>query len=238
LPYRLRYSFSKTNELFDILPNWIPLYFSNYKLNPWHGGCAWIFQKEDDSPVSAFFQLGQAFKTKDSYFYLYRREELIAHELSHVGRMVFNEPKFEEMLAYQTSHNAFRRYFGPLVEAAWESTLFVFVLILILFLDLSALISGYTQFYTAFVWIKLIPIAMLFYSLIRLWKRHSAFSKCLKNLKELTQSDKNAHAILYRLTDQEVFLLGNMNSQAILQHADEQTASSLRWRLIKLAYLH
>src|SRR5438128_8754164 len=31
-----------TLPLFDIAPNWIPVIYSNQKLTPWHGGCAWI----------------------------------------------------------------------------------------------------------------------------------------------------------------------------------------------------
>src|ERR1700722_15718294 len=88
-----------TERLYQFAPAWIPLFFSNYKLAPWHGGCAWIFQTEEGTETAAFLQLRKAFAQKKSYLKIYARDELIAHELCHVGRMCFEEPRFEEILA-------------------------------------------------------------------------------------------------------------------------------------------
>lgn len=52
----------KAEQLYDISPNWVPLFFSNYKLSFWQGGCAWIFQHQLNTPTSAFFQLRQQFR--------------------------------------------------------------------------------------------------------------------------------------------------------------------------------
>src|ERR1700722_17221987 len=40
-PQLLEEAFQITGSLYDIRPKWIPLFFSNYKLAFWHGGCAW-----------------------------------------------------------------------------------------------------------------------------------------------------------------------------------------------------
>ena len=48
-----------TKPLYGITPLWTPIAFSNYKLAPWHGGCAWIFQAQPDSPTGALLQLRQ-----------------------------------------------------------------------------------------------------------------------------------------------------------------------------------
>jgi hypothetical protein len=68
-------------QFFDIDPQWVPIFMSNYHLAPWHGGCAWIFQLQGNTPKSAFLQL----REESSIFS--DRQELIAHELAHVGRM-------------------------------------------------------------------------------------------------------------------------------------------------------
>src|SRR5262249_41382347 len=57
----------QTNSLYDMAPTWVPVFFSNSQLAPWHGGCATIFQISDDSPTSAFLQLRAVFKDRTSF---------------------------------------------------------------------------------------------------------------------------------------------------------------------------
>lgn len=125
----------ETKERFGITPDWVPIFFSNYQLYPWHGGSAWIFQLNDETPPSALLQLRKKLYTSPTLLGLYHRDELIAHELSHVGRMAFEEPAFEEVLAYTTARTSFRRYFGPIFQSAVESFLFMIVCVAILLLD-------------------------------------------------------------------------------------------------------
>ena len=115
-------------RIYGFAPHWVPLFFSNYQLAPWHGGCAWIFQLNDNTPYAAFLQLRSAFRTQKRYLGMYERTELIAHEMAHIGRMMFEEPEFEEIIAFQSSTNRFRRFFGPLFRSSKESMLFVIVL--------------------------------------------------------------------------------------------------------------
>ena len=93
--------------------------FSNERLAPWHGGCAWIFQFAEGLPTAALIQLRQVFSRQPTFLGIYHRDELLTHELVHVGRMKFEEPRFEELFAYETSTSAFRRWFGPLIQASW-----------------------------------------------------------------------------------------------------------------------
>ena len=86
-----------TQELYGIQPRWVPLFFSNYKLSLWHGGCAWIFQLNEETPTAAFLQLRACFRNSLNFLGIYQRKELIAHELAHVGRMLYQEPQFEEI---------------------------------------------------------------------------------------------------------------------------------------------
>ncbi len=138
--------FKTTLKLYGIAPSWVPLFFTNYQLAFWHGGCAWIFQLNNTTPFSALLQLRSNFTRKKKYLGLYERDELIAHEMSHVGRMLYEEPKFDELLAYQTSPSSFRRWFGPIAQSSRESFIFVLVLGVVLFTNLALHAFGWINF--------------------------------------------------------------------------------------------
>lgn len=227
-----------TKPLYDIVPEWIPIAFSNYRLAPWHGGCAWIFQAHADTPTGAFLQLRRAFRDHTRYLGLYRRDELVAHELCHVGRMEFEEPQFEELLAYRTSHAPWRRWLGPIVQSHWESALFFLCLLLVLMSDIYLQFTGQYETYRLLFWAKAIPVGLLMAGLIRVWRRQKVYKKCLTNLVEACRDSTSANAIAYRLTDAEMKKFADMDVSGIHAYSEEQKNLSLRWRLIHLAYFH
>lgn len=234
-PLLLEEPCQKTKECYDIAPLWIPVFFSNYQLAPWHGGCAWIFQINEEDPTGAFFQLRQSFRYSQKYLGIYSRNELVAHEISHVGRMMYQDPKFEEILAYQTSSSAFRRWFGPIVQSSIESMFFIIVLIFIAILDISLIASGNISLFKTMSWIKLIPCALVLLALYRLGMRHRNYSVCLKKIKGFIGED-NARHVLYRLQDREIEDFSVMTPEEIQQYAREHSEKSLRWKLIHAAY--
>jgi len=229
-------AFKITDPVYCIQPLWMPMAFSNYKLAPWHGGCAWIFQAHEDSPTGAFMQLRKQFRHRKKYLGIYRRDELIAHELSHVGRMMYAEPQFEELLAYRSSFSSWRRWFGPIVQAPWESLLFMLSLLLLLVLDLYLQAMGEIGTYRLLLWAKLFPITLLFLGLFRVWRRHQVFNRCLGNLNKCCPDAKAANAVAYRLTDAEIYKFAGSTSDFIVEYAKTESSTSLRWRLIKAAY--
>jgi len=226
----------KTRRLYDICPQWVPLFFSNYKLSFWHGGCAWIFQQRQNTPTSAFFQLRQNFRSSKHYLGIYNRNELVSHELSHVGRMMFEEPKFEEILAYRSSRSSFRRFFGPIVQSSVESMIFMLTLLIVITLDLFVLINGYEEFFHLPMITRLIPLGLFGYAFIRLCIRQYQFKKALINLKKIFLNTHAANAVLYRLTDHEVVLFSKMNAEDISKYISEQKNQTLRWKMIDEAY--
>lgn len=233
-PLILKEGCCQTGTLFDIAPVWIPVFFSNYQLSPWQGGCAWIFQAKHDSPAGALFQLREAFKKRKTYLKIYDRDELMAHELCHVGRMVFEEPAFEEFLAYQTSRSSFRRWFGPIVQSSTESMLFVLTLFLIFIADIAILATGSLLALKAALWLKLIPLALIIVGLLRLGWRHYLLARSLANLKTVLQDEQKARAVQYRLQDNEIKIFAHMAPAEIQKYVASQ--SSLRWDLIRKAY--
>lgn len=232
----LQEAYRITKPQYDIEPDWIPFFFSNAKLSPWHGGCAWIFQEKQDSPTAAVFQLRKRWYDASTYLGLYQRKELIAHELSHVGRMMFQEPRFEEMLAYQSSLSSFRRWFGPIVQSSTEALLFVLSLGVVTALDFFAYGYGVYSLYATLFFLKCVPLGLLAYGAIRLWKKHAVFSTCFKNLKSILQNEHKVHAVMYRLTDQEITLFSQSSNEQISTYVRNNVSKTLRWRLIHVAY--
>jgi len=213
-----------TGPLFDIAPSWIPSFSSNYQLMPWHGGCAWIFQLSEDKPASAFFQL------RKNPLFSYSRKELVAHELSHVGRMVFDEPKYEEILAYQTSSSSFRQFFGPIVQYSIEAMIFVLTLFTLFVADLFVLLSGYPEVFYQMQWLKAVPLAMVLFAIGRLLVRQYTFKKAMHNL----AFTKHPRPIIYRLTDREIEAFSKMGKDEIQAYIEKQ--KSPRWMQIKAVY--
>lgn len=229
----LQEAFSLTKPLYDIAPTWLPLAFSNYHLAPWHGGCAWIFQAEENSPTGAFLQLRQGFRHNNKYLGLYSRKELVAHELAHVGRMTFEEKQFEEILAYRSSPQTWRRWLGPIIQSPWESMLFMLSLLLLLMFDAYLIFTGQQETYSLLLWAKLFPIGMIIAGLARVWLNQRTLKHCIDNLRHVCSFPD---AVVYRLTDSEINKFSGAKSEGITNYAEEQSKSNLRWRLIKQVY--
>jgi hypothetical protein len=224
------------SALADLAPSWPLLFFSNHKLLPWHGGCAWIFQLADDKPTGAFIQLRTAFRKVARYLNIYQRDELLKHELVHVCRMMFQEPKYEEFLAYRTSASRFRRWWGPIISSAKESVLFVFVFALILVFDLFLLATQRADAFQISLWLKSIPIAFLLLACGRLSIRQHRFKKCVQNLTQCLGEESKAWAVLYRLQDSEIEAFARMHSDQIREYSLLQSEKELRWKVISTSY--
>ncbi|HEV8052304.1 MAG TPA: hypothetical protein VGP47_07410 [Parachlamydiaceae bacterium] len=231
----LSQSCNHLKKLYDCAPDWTPLFFSNYKLPFWHGGCAWIFQIAEDSPTSALIQLRRTFRHSPKYLGIYNREELLTHELSHVGRMMFQEPKFEELLAYQTSNSAFRRWLGPLVQSSTESALFLLFLFMLIVFDVFLIASNRPDAYLMALWLKIIPVAFIALALVRLWKKQKTYAECINKLSECVGPDK-AKAVAFRLQDNEIVRFAKMKPAEIKEYAADRMKDELRWQVIYKAY--
>lgn len=217
----------KTRKLYDIVLDWVPIVFSNYKMFPWHGGCAWIFQMSADTPTAAFFQLRKSLAKKSTYMGIYDREELIVHETAHVGRMLFREPKFEEILAYRSSKSAFRSFFGPIIQAPWE-TLLLLILLFLSFLGELFLDGSMSQ------WFKIATLGLIILGIVRVCLRQWQFSRCYAVLKTLLKSSEKADAVIYRLVDREIIAFGKMTSEELRSYINKE--DSLRWQMIYKVY--
>lgn len=157
----------KTFSLFGCAIDWMPITYSNRRLAWWEGAATWI----SDTP---FIQLRSGLQ-KGKYLG-YERTEILAHEAIHAARIKFDEPQFEEMLAYSVSKENWKRFLGPLFSRSWEP-----------FLLLLAIFSGY-------FWIS-IPLIVLFFSMAWLGWRHYLFHRQKKRL---------PLSVILCLTDKEI----------------------------------
>jgi len=235
-PEILKESNTRLSALFDISPAWIPIFFSNYKLPFWQGGCAWIFQMTADSPTAALIQLRRTFQRATHYLGIYEREELLTHELAHTGRMAFNEPAFEEVFAYHSSHSSFRRWFGPILQSSVESVIFVLMIGAILVVDVFLAALHHTDAYLAALWLKLIPLGFIGYGVWRLSRKHRQLKLCLSSLEKCLDDPSKALAVAYRLSDAEIRAFSKLSSKEIKDYAAEQAKKELRWQVILKTY--
>ena len=152
--------------------------------------------------------------------------------MAHVGRMAFEEKKYEELLAYKTSKSWFLRMCGPIIQSAGESRLIIYIMATLLMMDAYFLFQGSLSAYLETQIFKLFPLALILFALFRLNKRQKTLAKAEKIL---TSISKHAKEILYRLTDKEIDTFAKMNQQEILTYIEQER--SLRWKVIKLSYL-
>lgn len=152
-----------TEKLFSFSINWMPVVYSNKKLSFWEGAAAWI-----DPNAFPYVQLRKEFQKGHHLKVL--RKEILAHEAVHAVRMHYEEPVFEEFLAYQTSEKKWRRLLGPLFRYPLEATVFVITLG----------VGVCCTYFELFIGL-LLPITLLTYYLIRLAWNSYFFYRAAKN---------------------------------------------------------
>lgn len=221
--------------LYGMHPAWVPIFFSNHSLFPWDGAFSLIFQLKEESPDSAFIQLRKKLKQRTSYLG-YSRKELVLHELSHIGRMEFDEPEFEEMLAWRSSNSPFRRNLGPIFSSQKESATLGILLLLTIIFDVLAFFSSEYAYLSLSLYLKTIPFLFFLFLLFKLFLKRRTFSKALFRLKQFFKSEEKANAVIYRLRDDEIRLASQLNKKELVRFMEELQEKDLRGFLINEAY--
>ncbi len=189
---------------FGIRPDWVRAYYSPKGLPFWQAAATWIEESIPSIQLKPPFQKG-------SYYKLYSRKEVLAHEAVHAARTAFNEPRFEEIFAYKTSARAFSRWIGPLFKRSWES----YLLIALVPLLATPLFS--------------LPLLAIAFGSLRLAHAYWHVHLCTKKLSTFV---KNPRVILLCLTDREILLFGRMSQEAIQTYVSK--GDSLRLRMLSL----
>jgi hypothetical protein len=213
---------------FSFIPSWAPCFYSSKELPFWQGAATWITESEEGG-LSAYIQLHPLLK-RSLLKKLYPIREIVAHEWIHIARMAFNCPRYEEILAYQTSKGTLRRYLGPFFSQSWESMALVGGF-LTLFLSASAAVFlpnlfGSEVFLGLYLLISSFNITMV----VRLIFRQRIFRRCLKILTQMTHCSKRALNLMIALTDSEIEQLST--SLDPLRYFRERMNRSMRNQLL------
>lgn len=204
---------SQKFPFYELKIDWAPIIYSDEKLNWWEGACTWT------DACQAVLQLRSSFEKKEKLWGIYPKKELLEHEMVHACRLKFEEPLFEEILAYRTSKSSFRKFFGPLFRSQWETRIFIFFslgsLIPILQLALFPLLLGFMSF-----------------SVLRLIRLQRVFTKVQKKLQMFIKG--SIFLFMLSLSDQEFFYFSRSSIKEIQSYIDEQ--QSARWLQLKAVY--
>lgn len=142
----------KTLPKFGFAIDWVPIEYSNRKLAWWEGAATWIGKKP-------LIQLRTRFQK--GTFLGYSRTDILAHEAIHAARLRFEEPLFEEILAYAIAPRRWKQFLGPVFTHSWELLIF-----------LAAFVAGG-------VWL-FVPLLVFIGWLGWLSWRQLAFKRCLR----------------------------------------------------------
>jgi hypothetical protein len=233
IPQELFTAAEKQNlELYGFKIDWVPGFF--YSPGALFGGCAFALPPE----FFTLFVLRPTFKTKEKW-YIYGRDELMAHELCHTARFALGSDKFEEMFAYQTATSKFRKSFGAMVRSPMESYIFMGLI----FILMASQVYIYNQEFIDRRYFLPLPVIILM-SLMLLYGFGLAFRQSLQNssykkllIKLNVISSKPAH-LAFRLDDQEMDSLiksDSISREALITVLKESSADQFRIDLI-LAY--
>ncbi len=214
----------RCEELFDLKPDWITIEEKQKGLMPWQGAVLWI-QKDARENTIPLIQLSPRLKTSWLGKW-YPQEEVLAHECVHAVRLPLNSSRFEEIAAYQTSKNLFRRFLGPIIRRPFE----VFIFLGAVVLGWIGLIWSSVSF---FLWA---PWILCLFGGIRLVLSQCTFKRCQAKLQLLLKNQNKALAMTIRLTDKEIDLFARVSPKEILSYIYRAEKEQLRWRMLSAAY--
>lgn len=189
----------RMENLYGCRPDWIVAHYSDQNLPFFQGGATWIVEKK--GVRIPLIQLKEKFE-RGSLLGLYKREEVLAHEIVHAVRMPFDEPRFEEIFAYRTSQSWWRRAFGPLFEKSWESVFFL----LLLFLPIAVeLLPIFGIEWGLWAYLRFLPGVFFGWLLFRLGIYQLSLHRALKKMGPNLLRPEEKWATALHLTDGEIF---------------------------------
>ncbi|UDQ97590.1 hypothetical protein AAEX28_11320 [Lentisphaerota bacterium WC36G] len=218
-----------TSKLFNFSATWVPGFFLSKSLGFMWGGCAAYFP---ESGLSMFL-IRKNFKDNEKFF-IYKRTELLSHELCHAARLPLNDSAYEEHFAYMTSKSKLRQYFGNCFQGRWDAHLFLGPVLLLLAVQIfRTFIAPSSDVMIAPFWflITIYPI----YMLLRSHKQRKEYYNAFKNLSALAVNEPKA--VLFRSVKDEISRMALLKDKALLNFITYKCKESLRWRIISKRFI-
>ncbi len=213
--------------------DWVPGFFLSKSLGFLWGGCAISFPENNLS----IFLIRASFAKKKKWL-MYRRDELLSHELCHVARMPIGDRSFEELFAYKLSPSRLRRVFGGCFQYTWDAILFIVPFFLLVGAQATRYLLNDPYWLPIEPFWAVVPLYPLFLLARNHWLR-GKFFKAKANLEAAGVADPMP--ILFRMTKREIFEFagfgGKCDLPAIQTHLQSKTKTDLRWKIIAERFL-
>jgi len=215
-----------TRSLYDFAVDWVPGFFVDPGFGWLFGGAAFYFYPD----FFALFIIRRSFRNKPKWL-IYRRSELLAHELCHIARIALESSVYEETFAYAVSSSAFRRHFGGMFHRPTDSLLLLCSTLLLLLAQVSQLF--------VLNWLPIWPFwSAVVGIVVYLIARHLLCARRLRKAKANLGGDEHSAAVLFRCTDREIATLAACaDADAARQWMQQQAQTSLRWQVISARFL-
>ena len=217
----------KTEKLFGFRADWVPAFFPTRGLGLLWGGCTVI----TDTGFPVFF-LRRGFRAKPKWF-IYRRDELLAHELCHAVRGCLEDEPYEEHFAYMTSDSAFRRWSGNCFRHEWDALAFLIPVVLLLVVQVIV----YTGFLNLPLWpFWIIAFAFPAFLIARNIPERRTFFAARTKLEKA--GFLNPDAALFRMTSDEIRALARTPDGEIATFLETKAGTELRWQILIHRFQH
>lgn len=212
-----------TAALYGFRAEWVSGFFLDPHFSLLFGGCAYYFYPD----FFALFIIRDSFRQRRRWL-IYHRDELLAHELCHVGRVGLGSIRFEEVFAYQTASTAFRRATGGVFQGPNDTYLFLG----------ATLVLFVSQMLRTFLWPAL--LGWPFWSILALvvtWLGLRHFRLMRQFAMAATRlagayGRPHSRCLLFRCSDAEVSALAATDStDAVRAWIARQAQGSLRWKV-------
>ena len=211
----------KTEKLFGFRADWVPAFFPSRGLGLLWGGCTVI----TDSGFPVFF-LRRGFRSKPKWF-IYRRDELLAHELCHAVRGCLEDETYEEHFAYMTSASAFRRWSGNCFRRERDAIIFLLPVVLLLVVQVIV----YTGVLNLPLWpFWIIAFAFPAFLIGRNIPERRTFFAARAKLDRL--NFVNPDAALFRMTADEIRALARTPDDRLASFLQDKADAELRWQIL------
>ncbi len=214
---------TKSEYAFEM--DWMPGFFLSKNLGPLWGGCAILMPEYS----LAVFLIRSAFKNKKKWL-IYRRDELLAHELCHTARMPLADKRFDENFAYKISTSALRRKLGSCFRDEADAIIFVIPILLLPLIQAA-------KIFPIFAFIPIWPfwILAMAYPLF-LFIRNHLNSKILRKAESslIKLGFDNPSAVLFRASENEIAALAKFakTPDKAAEWLKKNKENEIRWKII------
>ncbi len=222
-------------NLFDVSCGNLAMFYSDEGLHFFQAASTWILTVGKNNIKIPVLQFRKILRRKP-YLFFYTLDEILAHEAVHSIRVAFDEPKTEEIFSYMTATNSFRKVLGPIVRSTKEVFIFFGLMTCYFIFQIFWVISSISIFYNVSLFLAVITFSFFCLGLIRLFNVRRKCAKAFKRLYKIFKNKTNARAVLFRLTDEEIYKFSKMKIFQILQYIEKEKDESIRMKMIYLAY--